>query len=166
MAKTKEQKAAIIAKLEDAFKNAVSAVFVRFTKVSVAEESAMRRELRKSGISYFVVKKTLVRRALSSLGHAEQTLPLEGELAVAFSAAEATDATAPARLVHEFGKKLADKIFIVGGLFEGSLLDETHMKEIATIPPMQTLRGMFAQVLNSPRSRFAVVLNAVAAKKA
>ena len=163
MAKTKEQKAEIIAKLEDALKNGTSSVFVHFSKVTVAEEGAMRRALRGEGVKYFVAKKTLIRRALSSLGHAHDELPLEGEVAVA--AGGGLDATAAARLIHEYGKKLSDKLTILGGIFEGKLVGQSHMQEIATIPPMQTLRAMFAQVINSPRQRFAVVLSKVAEKK-
>lgn len=163
MAKTKEQKAEIIAKLESAFKGATSAVFVGFTKVTVADESAMRRQLRADGVSYFVAKKTLIRRALENLGHAHAELPLEGEVAVAYSSV--ADATAPARFMHEFSKKLTDKLSILGGLFEGALVGETEMRVIATIPPMLALRGMFAQVINSPRQRFAVVLSKVAETK-
>ena len=162
MAKTKAQKGAIIEKLEDAFKNGASSVFVHFTKVTVAEESAMRRALRSDGVLYFVAKKTLMRRALEKLGHAHESLPLEGEVAVAYGG---EDSTIAARLVHEFGKKLADKLTILGGIFEGKLVDGAKMQEIATIPSMQVLRGMFAQLLNSPRQRFAVVLSKVAETK-
>ena len=164
MAKTKEQKAAIIDKLENALKEATSTVFVHFSKVTVAEESAMRRSLRGEGVSYFVAKKTLIRRALAALGHKHDDLPLEGEVAVAYAAGD--DTTASARLMHEFVKKLVDRLTIVGGIFEGKLVDQAYMRTIATIPPMQTLRAMFAQLLNSPRQRFAVVLSKVAEKKA
>ncbi len=163
MAKTKAEKGVIIDKLEDAFKTGASSVFVHFTKVTVAEESAMRRALRADGVSYFVAKKTLMRRALEKLGHAHETLPLEGEVAVAYGGGE--DSTVAARLVHEFGKKLTDKLTILGGIFEGKLVDGVKMQEIATIPPMATLRAMFAQLVNSPRQRFAVVLSKVAEKK-
>ena len=163
MAKTKAEKGVIIDKLEDAFKTGASSVFVHFTKVTVAEESAMRRALRGDGVSYFVAKKTLMRRALEKLGHAHQSLPLEGEVAVAYGGGE--DATLASRLVHEFGKKLADKLTILGGIFEGKLVDGPKMQEIAMIPPMATLRAMFAQLINSPRQRFAVVLSKVAEKK-
>lgn len=163
MAKTKAQKGVVLEKLEEAFKNATSTVFVHFTKITVAEESAMRRTLKGSGVAYFVAKKTLIRRALDTLGHAGAEMPLEGEIAVAYGGGE--DATAPARLIYEFGNKLTDKLAIVGGLFEGKLVDAMHMREIATIPPMATLRAMFAQIINSPRQRFAVVLSAVAEKK-
>lgn len=163
MAKTKAEKAVVIEKLVDGIKNAASATFVHFSKVSVADETAMRRALKADNVKYMVAKKTLIRRALAELGHKHEELPLEGELAVAFGGGE--DATASARLVHEFGKKLADKLSIVGGIFEGKLVSAAQMQEIATIPSMDTLRAMFAQVINSPRSRFAIVLNQVAQKK-
>jgi large subunit ribosomal protein L10 len=163
MAKTREQKKEIIEKLEGAMKNAATTVFVHFSKVTVAEESAMRRELRGEGVKYTVARKTLIRRALDSLGHAGAEMPLEGEIAIAYGGAD--DVTAPARLLHEFGKKFADKLSIVGGIFEGKLLDQVQMREIATIPPMQSLRAMFAQLVNSPRQRLAVVLSKVAEAK-
>jgi large subunit ribosomal protein L10 len=161
--KTKEQKAEIIKKLETAMKGSPSSVFVHFSKVTVADETAMRRGLRGAGVSYFVAKKTLIRRALDTLGHKHEELPLEGEIAVASGGGE--DSTAAARLVHEFTKKLADKLSIVGGIFEGKLMDQAGMQGIATIPPVATLRAMFAQIINSPRQRFAVVLSEVAKKK-
>jgi large subunit ribosomal protein L10 len=162
--KTKAEKAVIIDKLESAMKEGASSVFVHFSKINVADETAMRRGLRKEGVSYFVAKKTLIRRALEKLGHKHDELPLSGEVAVASGGGN--DSTAAARLVHEFAKKFTDKVSIVGGIFEGKLITEAAMKEVATIPPLQTLRAMFAQVINSPRQRFAVVLSEVAKTKA
>ena len=158
-------------KLEEGLKDSASAAFVHFTKVTVAEESAMRRALRAEGVTYLVAKKTLIRRVLEKLGHAHEELPLEGEVAVAYGGKD--DATAAARLIHEYGKKLTDpfdklrasKLSILGGIFEGKLASQAHMQEIAAIPPMETLRGMFANILNSPIQRFAIALGEVAKKK-
>ena len=178
MAKTKEQKAAIVGKLEDSLKTAASAVFVHFTGITVADESAMRRSLRGDGVSYFVAKKTLIRRALESLGHLptgqagkHADVPLKGEVAVAWS--EGNDATLAARLIHGFGKKLADpfdklrasKLVILGGIFEGRMVGQMEMQEIATIPSIQILRGMFANIINSPIQRIAIALSEVAKTK-
>lgn len=160
MAKTRAEKGVIVDKLEDAIKNSASSVFVHFSKVTVADESAMRKALRESGVKYFVAKKTLIRRALDKLGLDHAELPLGGEVAVAYGGGE--DSTLAARLVHEWGKKLTDKLSIVGGVFQGRLAGEVEMREIATIPPLDTLRAMLAQVINSPRQRFAVVLSQVA----
>lgn len=163
MAKTLDQKKEIVAKIEGSLKNAASAVFVHFSKITVAEESQMRRALRAESVGYTVAKKTLIRRALTSLGHKHDDIQMDGEVAVAYGG---NDETAVARLVHEFGKKFTDKLTILGGIFEGKIVGKEAMVQIATIPPMQTLRAMFAQVINSPRQRFAVVLSEVAKKKA
>ena len=163
MAKTKAQKAEILEKLEKGLRDAKTSVLVHFSKLNVADESAMRRALRADGVQYFVAKKTLIKRALDTLGHKSDDLALDGEIAVAWGGE--ADATAPARLVHEFGKKLVDKLAILGGIFEGKLVGQAAMQEIATIPSVQVLRGMFVNVINSPIAGLVIALKAVADKR-
>ncbi len=160
MAKTKQQKVEMVGEVTSALKGAISAVFVGFTKLSVANETAMRRALRDEKVGYTVVKKTLARRALESLGHDAGSVVLDGQVAVAYGNGD--DSTAPARLVYDFGKKLAGSVVILGGIFEGKLVGKAGMEEIATIPSLDVLRGMFANVINSPRARFAIALSEVA----
>lgn len=163
MAKTKQEKQEIVAKLENAIKSSTSSVFVHFSQMNVADESGMRKNLREQSVGYTVAKKTLMRRALDTLGYKSGELPLEGEIAVAYGGGE--DVTAVARLMHEFGKKLPGKLTIVGGVFDGSLKNQADMQEIATIPPVQALRGMFVNVINSPIAGLAVALKALADKQ-
>ncbi len=168
MAQTKQQKVEIVSKLENAFKTAATSVLVHFKGVNITEETAMRKELRAAGVTYTVAKKTLIKRALESLGHAHADVPMDGEVAIAYGGND--DATAPARLIHEFGKKYQtadkkNKLHILGGLFEGKLVNQMTMQEIALIPSMQGLRGMFANVINSPIQRFAIAMAEVAKTK-
>lgn len=168
MAQTKQQKIEIVSKLEHAFKTAATSVLVHFKGVNISEETEMRKALRSAGITYAVAKKTLIKRALESLGHKHDTVPMEGEVAIAYGGEG--DVTAPARLVHEFGAKYQtadkkNKLHILGGIFEGKLVDQAAMQEIATIPSMEALRGMFANVINSPIQRFAIALGEVAKTK-
>lgn len=163
MAKTKEQKKEIVAKLEGALQGSTS-VFVGFTGVSVSQESAMRRALRSEGLGYLVAKKTLISRALKALGYAED-VEMAGEVAIAYTAVS-NDQTAAPRRIHLFGKELGEgRLSILGGIFEGKLVDAKLMQTIATIPDMDTLRGMFANVINSPRARFAIALSEVSKTK-
>ncbi len=161
MAKTKEQKKEILARLSDAFKTP-SSVFVHFTGLSVGDETQMRSALRESGVSYFVAKKTLMQRAFDGGDIAGDVPALEGEIAVAYGS---NDLTAPARGVHTFVKQFGDKLAIVGGIFEGRFMNAAEMNEIATIPPVDTLRGMFANVINSPIAGFVRALDQIAQKK-
>lgn len=168
MAQTKQQKVEVVKRLEEAFANAASTVFVHFKGVKIDEETQMRRELKSANVKYTVAKKTLIKRALEALGHKTEGMEFDGEIAVAYGGGD--DATAPARMMHEYGKKFLgankeNKISILGGLFEKVLVGKSSMLEIATVPPMDTLRGMFANIINSPRQRFAVVLSKVAETK-
>lgn len=168
MAQTKQQKVEIVKKLEDAFKSAATTVFVHFKGVNIKEETEMRRDLKTANVKYTVAKKTLIKRALESLGHKTDDVPMDGEIALAYGGGD--DATVAARLMHEYGKKFLGpakevKLSLIGGLFEGKLVGADMMQAIATIPPMDTLRGMFANIINSPRQRFAVVLSKVAETK-
>jgi large subunit ribosomal protein L10 len=161
MAITKAKKQDIVGKVEEALKDAVSVVFVRFNKITVADTSAMRKTLKGDGVGYYVAKKTLLKRVLDTKGF-EGTLPeLGGEVAIAWSD---VDATAAARGIYEHGKK-HEGLSILGGVFEGKFLDAAGMKAIATIPSVPVLRGMFVNVINSPIQGMAIALAAIRDKK-
>lgn len=165
MAKTRQQKEEILSRLRDGLGNAASTIFVHFTKVKVAEEQKLRAQLKADGVSYFVAKKSLIGKALEGTGIEGSMPTLDGEVAVVYNAADG-DPTAPARGVYSIGKELTPERFaIIGGIFENKFLDKSAMTEIATIPPMLALRGMFVNVINSPIQGLAVALNAIATKK-
>ncbi len=161
MAITKAQKSDILAKVAASLKEAVSVAFVRFNKLTVADTTAMRKTLKGEGVSYFVAKKTLLKRALTEAGYEGEIPELPGEVAIAWSA---TDATAPARGIHAHAKK-HEGLSLLGGVFEGKFMDQVAMTAIATIPSIPVLRGMFANVINSPIQRFAIAMSEVAKTK-
>lgn len=163
MAISKDKKSAIIAKLNDAFKEASSIAFVGFTKLTVKDASKLRTELSQKGVRYYVAKKTLVRRALDARGYTGTAPELPGEIAVAWTTGE--EVTAPAGGVYEFGKKMKGALALLGGVFEGAYLDKEKMTVIATIPPMIVLRGMFVNVINSPIQGLVVALDKIREKK-
>ncbi|MBI2025639.1 50S ribosomal protein L10 [Candidatus Kaiserbacteria bacterium] len=164
MAITKDKKRDIVAKLTDAFKEASSVAFVSFSKLTVKDASRVRKELAEAGVRYYVAKKTLIRLALRQRGYEGEVPELPGEVAVAWTTVEA-DTTAPARGVYDLGKKLKGAIALIGGVFEGAFADAAKMTEIAIIPSLEALRGMFANIINSPRARFAIALSEVAKTK-
>ncbi len=160
MAITKDKKKTILEKL-DSIKDNESVVFVSFKGLPVSETTFMRQELSKNSVTYYVAKKTLVKKAFAKAGIEGEMPQIEGELAVAYG----NDATGPAREIFAFQKKHDGKISIVGGVFEHKFMDKAQMEEIAKIPSMHTLRGMFVNVINSPIQGFAMAINAIAEKK-
>ncbi len=160
MAITKAKKQEILKKLDVIKSDSDSIVFVGFKGVTVSDTNAMRRKLREEGVGYFVAKKNLIKRAFGDAFTGEMP-QLDGEIAVAYS----KDAIAPAQNVKEFAKKYKEAINIAGGVFQGVFKNKAEMTEIASIPSLPVLRGMFAQLINSPRARFAVVLSKVSETK-
>ncbi|MEZ4103741.1 MAG: 50S ribosomal protein L10 [Candidatus Paceibacterota bacterium] len=160
MAISKAKKQDIIAKLEEVRDNSESIVFVHYSGLTVADTTSMRKDLREKGVGYFVAKKTLMKRAFADKFTGEMPT-LDGEIAVAYS----QDAIAPAQNIKEFSEKFKNNVSIVGGVFQGVYKDQTEMTEIASIPPLQTLRGMFVNVINSPIQGLVISLNAIAENK-
>ncbi|MCA9362779.1 50S ribosomal protein L10 [Candidatus Kaiserbacteria bacterium] len=160
MAITKEKKQDILAKLDGVKSDSDSIVFVKFNGMTGNDITAMRAKLREEGVGYFVAKKTLMKRAFDGVFSGEMPA-LEGEIALAYS----EDAIAPAQNIKEFAGKYKDNISIVGGVFQGVYKDAIEMTEIASIPPLPVLRGMFVNVINSPIQGLVLGLNAIAEKK-
>lgn len=161
MAITRTKKEEILTKLEGVKNDASSIVFVSFNGMTVADTTAMRSKLREEGVGYFVAKKTLLKRALGDAFSGEMPA-LDGEIAIAYSA----DAIAPAQNIKNFAEKFKENIAIVGGVFEGVFKNQEEMTEIASIPALPVLRGMFVNVINSPIQGLVLGLNAIAEKKA
>ncbi len=160
MAISKEKKQAIVSTFSDIVTGAESVVFVQFNKLTVANSNALRRKLRASDVGYKVGKKTLLKRVLNEQGYTGELPVLEGEVAVAYS----TDPIAAAREVYEFQTVNKGIISIVGGVFEKGYKNQSEMLSIATIPPLQTLRGLFVNIINSPIQRFAIALDQIVKK--
>ena len=161
MAITRQKKEEIVAKASGIAKEASTIVFASFKGLTVAEQSEMRKALRKADVGYTVAKKSLVKRAFDAAQYKGEMATLDGETAIAYG----KDELAPARELAVFVKKFPEHLAFAGGIFGGTYMSREEIIGIASIPGMEVLRGMFAQVMNSPMQRFAVVLSKVAETK-
>jgi len=160
MAITRQKKEEVVAKVADIAAKSSTIVFAKFKGFPVNEQNEMRKALRSQDVGYTVAKKSLVRRAFEAAKYTGTMPELEGEIAIAYS----KDELAPARELAVFTKKFPELLAFAGGVFGGKYVDATEIKAIAAIPGLDTLRAQFVQLINSPRQRFAVVLNAKAEK--
>lgn len=162
MAINREQKKAILEKSQDILDNAKSVVFVAFSKLGGNEAVDLRSSLAKEGVSYMVVKKTLLQKASESVNKEGEIPAFDGQTAIAYSF---EDESAPARKIKDFAKKYEGKLSMLGGIFEGKFKNKEEIEEIANIPSLDVLRGMFVNIINSPIQRCAIVLDQIAQKK-
>ena len=157
MAITRQKKEEIVKKAQDIMKNYESVVFVNFHGLTVSDVDAMRAGLRKNGVGYSVLKKTLVKKVLKESGVEGEVPFLDGELALAYS----EDAIAPAQGIAEYQKKHKDVLSALGGIFESRFLTVAEVGQLAAIPPKEVLYGQLVGLLNSPIQQTVGVMNNV-----
>ena len=155
-----EIKQPIVDEIKGYAAEAKSAVIVDYRGLTVAEDTALRKELREAGVVYKVYKNTLMKRAFEGTDYAQMDQHLEGTTAIAIGK---EDATAPARVLNDFMKN-CDKITFKAGVVEGTYYDEKGIKVIATIPSREVLISKLLGSLQSPITNFARVLKQIAEK--
>jgi large subunit ribosomal protein L10 len=154
MAKTKEQKKEILKDLADKISKAKSIIFTKFNRLGVKDNEELRKELKKGGSEYFVVKKTLMDLAFrDSKIEGLDVKNFEGQIAAVFGY---TDEIAPAKIVFNFKKKLEDKetVEFIGGILENKYIDSEEVKQLASLPSKQELFAKIVGSINVPVSGF------------
>lgn len=156
--KQKEQQ---VAEYVDKFSKAKSFVLVDYRGLNVAEDTAMRAEMRKNNVEYKVIKNRLVLRALNNAGYPGFDTVLEGPTAMAISY---DDAVAPAKVVADSVKK-TNKMVIKGGAVEGQVMDADGINKVAAIPAKPVLIAQLLGMLQTPIRGLAVALSEIAKKQ-
>ncbi|MBI1888467.1 MAG: 50S ribosomal protein L10, partial [Candidatus Spechtbacteria bacterium] len=140
--------------LGDKFSKYTSAVFVDYRGLNVSSIETIRRELRKDGIDFKVVKKTLLHRALDNVKINFDIHAFQGQLAVVFGYG---DEIAPAKLIHTFTKNF-ELLKILGGIFEGMLVGPEKISALATVPAREELLSKMVGSMQAPIGGFVNVL--------
>ena len=160
-AKVLSEKQAIVAELTEKLKTASSGVLVDYKGITVAQDTALRAECRKNELDYAVVKNTMMRRALDSVGMGELDSVLNGTTSLATSAG---DPIAPMRVVNKYVKQLNDKFVIKGGFMDGKVISLEEIQALAELPSKEVLQAQALGMMLAPITSLAIVLKAIAEK--
>ena len=156
-----ELKQPVVQAIAEDIKDAASVVLVDYRGLTVAEDTALRKQLREAGVIYKVCKNTMMKRAFEGTDFAALDEHLEGPSAIAISK---DDATAPARIIAKFAKT-APKLEMVSGVVEGNYYDKAGMEALANVPSREELLGKLLGSIQSPIANLARVLNQIAESK-
>lgn len=158
--KTLAIKQQMVSELAQEFRDAQTLIVAQYGGLTVADDTAMRADMRANGVNYKVVKNRLALRAAEEAGFGELEELFTGKTAIAYSA---EDVVAPARLL----KKYADKnelMTIKGGVMEGEIAPLETLQRLAAIPDRDTLIARVVGGIASPLSGLAIFLNAIREK--
>lgn len=151
------EKIQAVEEIKGHFDRGSAAVFLDYSGMTVAEVSQLRNAFRAQGVTYKVLKNSLVKRALGDAPYVGKlSSALKGMTAVAFSGEEPG---AAARVVKLFAKD-NEKLKIKAGLLDGQVLDaKTVENQLATLPGKNEARAMLLATFNAPAQRFLMLLN-------
>jgi len=155
------QKQRVVEALQQDLADTGCVVVTHQTGLNVGEATQLRRQVRGAGASFRVTKNRLARRALAGTAF-EPLAPLfTGPTAIAFS----RDPLTAAKVVVEFANR-NNKLTVIGGGLAGHQLDAAGVRELASLPSLDELRGKLIGLLQAPATRLAVVLQAPAGQLA
>jgi large subunit ribosomal protein L10 len=156
----RSEKEAVISDVTSLAAKAQTLVMAEYRGITVADMTKLRTEARSKGVTLSVLKNTLARRAVAGSAFEVVGDRMTGPLIYGFS----EDAVAAAKVVADFAKT-NDKLVIRGGAFGGKVLDVEGVKQLANIPSKEVLLSQLLGLMQSPISRTARVLAALAEKR-
>ena len=147
MANIRPEKQAAVAGLKEQLSTAKGVVLTGYKGLTVAQDMKLRAKFREAGVSYHVVKNTMLRIAANETGLEGLDPVLNGTTAIAVSA---DDAVAPAKVIYDFIKEnkleKTEVLTIKLGVVEGKVISVDEVKALASLPSREVL---IAKVLGS-----------------
>lgn len=161
MSANQEAKKVVVEEIKQNISNAKSIVLIDYRGITVAEDTALRKEFRKANAVYKVYKNRLFQKACDELGITGLTPYLEGTTAFAFGM---EDETCAPRVIKAQIKAL-NKLEIKAGFLNGEVIDKAKVEQLASIPSREQLIANLLAMLNAPVSALARAIQAIADQK-
>ena len=156
----REQKQQLITEYADVFKKAGLVVVALNKGLSMPETTALRNAVRADGAGYKVAKNRLAKLALAGTPCEPLKDLLKGPTALAYSEDEISASRAVAKAA-----KTNEKLEIVGGVMKGELIDAAKVKELASLPSLDEIRGKLVGLLQAPAGQLARLAKAYSEKE-
>ena len=155
-----EAKKAEVAAIAERLQGAIAGVIVDYKGINVADDTALRKELREAGVEYTVVKNTLLRLAIAGTELTGLETVLDGTTAIATSA---DDYVAAARILNKFAD--THKGFeIKNGFIDKEVIGVEKITGLAKLPSREILLANVLGAFQAPISAFARAIQAIVDK--
>ena len=160
MSLNRNEKAAVITDVAAQVARSQTLALAEYRGLTVEHLNNLRRQARDKGVYLHVLKNTLARRAVAGTPFEVASESMVGPLIYGFS----EDAVAAAKVISDFAKG-NDKLIVKGGAYAGRVLSADGVKSLAAIPTKEVLLSQLLGLMQSPVSRMARVLAALAEER-
>ena len=146
----------LIEEIKRNFSDKGTTFVIRYSKISGPQMNNLRKELKTVKAKVFVSRNNLAAIALKQLKYENLIDRLEGQTAFIWTEEDAGEVS---KALVKFAKELAG-IRIHGGVLDGAILEKADIERLSGLPAKDVLRSQLLQVMLSPMTRLAYVLNA------
>lgn len=160
MSLNRNEKQAVVTEVAAQAGKSQTLALAEYRGLTVAQLDTLRRQAREKGVYLHVLKNTLARRAVAGTSFECAVESMAGPLIYGFS----EDAVAAAKVLADFAKG-NDKLVLKAGAYAGKALDANGVKALAAIPSKEVLLSQLLGLMQSPVSRLARVVAAVAEQR-
>jgi len=154
----KQDKEKMVAELAERLRTSETLLVADYRGLTMPQIDALRSRLLESGARFTVVKNTLTRRAAEVAGADALVTLLEGPSAIAFLETEG-DMVAAAKALADSARE-TKVLAIRGGVMQGRTMTAEEIETLATLPPLDMLRGQVLGAITAPLTTFVALLNA------
>ncbi len=154
----KTDKERIVSELAAELGSAETLIVADYRGLTNKQLEALRDELLKHGARFRIVKNTLTRRAAELAGAEALLVMLDGPTAIAFIES-AGDPAAVAKALATTAKE-TNVLSLRGGILEGKALSGEEIGELATLPPVDQLRGLLVGAVVAPLTQLVALVSA------
>ena len=144
----KAEKERIVEELTERLKSTPTLFVADYRGLSVSEIDELRTQVIQHGARFTVVKNTLTKRAAEAAGADALLALVDGPTAIAFIEADG-DFVAVAKALAD-SARTTRVLAIRGGILDGTPIGEEDVKNLATLPPVEVLRGQVIGAITSP----------------
>ena len=160
MSLNRNEKAAVVTDVAAQVARSQTLALAEYRGLTVEHMNKLRVDARAKGVYLHVLKNTLARRAVAGTPFECAAEAMSGPLIYGFS----EDAVAAAKVIADFAKS-NDKLIVKAGAYAGKALDANGVKALAAIPSKEVLLAQLLGLMQSPISRLARLVAAIAEKK-
>ena len=154
----KTDKERIVEELAAELGSAETLIVADYRGLTNKQLEALRDQLLPQGARLRIVKNTLTRRAAQQAGADELLVMLEGPTAIAFIESSG-DPAAVAKALAATAKE-TNVLTLRGGILEGKALSGEDVDRLATLPPVDVLRGQLVGAIVAPLTQLLGLVSA------
>jgi large subunit ribosomal protein L10 len=154
----KEDKEQVVKELTERLRTSDTLLVADYRGLTMPQIDALRSRLIESGARFTVVKNTLTRRAAEAAGADALLTLLEGPSAIAFLEAGG-DMVAAAKALADSARE-SRVLEIRGGVMQGRAITAEEVQSLASLPPLDVLRGQVLAAIIAPLTAIAGLISA------